>query len=276
MPRAKLSYSTQVFAAAPLAEAVAWASVLGLDAVEVGKDHAAAIGASHDALADARRLADASGVRLASLHAWGMTEVLDDVCRTTAELGAGLIVVHCSHAMLTDDFANQVAILARCDAFCRDRGVVLTVENSSSQRLGPFVALFDAVPSLRLTLDVKHAYKPARFGCTHIDYMAALGDRVANFHMLGIDPARDDDLGDGIPAGNNPPGFSWQQLADDLADRRYAGLITAECSLHVQPADALRLYPELFPLADDEPGLAHALSRHNVEFFGRTFAAVLA
>lgn len=268
---ATLSYSTEVFAAQPLEVAIRWAHALGLGAVEVGKHHAEQLHGDATAGERGRAVALECGVRLASLHAWTGIDGLTEVCPTAHKLGVGLIVVHCRHEQLVGDLPGCVQTLSRWADWCGRHEVVLTVENSSRQPLRPFVELFAAVPALKMTLDVKHAYKPKLFGLTHVDYMNELGDRVANFHMLGIDPARDDDLGDGIPAGFEPPGLSWRQLADDLAARQYRGLITAECSLHVGPDDAERLYYDLAPADDNAPTLAHRLSRHNVRFFGKLF-----
>ncbi len=275
MAHATLSYSTQVFAADTLSAALAWAKRLGLSAVEVGKDHAERLHGSPEARVGARRTADELGIRLASLHAWTEVDGLPEVCPTAHDLGAGLIVVHCRDDRIEGEFDATVAALARWCDWCAERGVTLTVENSSRQRLEPFARLFRAVPALRMTLDVKHAYKPLLLGRTHVDYMRELGDRASNFHMLGIDPSRDDDLGDGIPAGHEPPGLSWRQLADDLADRRYDGLITAECSIHVPAERVEELYFDLAPPDGEARGLAHRLSRHNVRFFAGLFARVL-
>lgn len=275
---ATLSYSTQIFKRESFEQAVAWVARLGMSAVEVGREHAEEMFNSDEVLAAARDVADAHGVRLASLHAWGQLPdgCLGDVCHTTDRLGGGLIVIHASHQYLTEQMDAAKAELSEWDAWCRDRNIILTVENSSRQPLETFCRLFDAVPTLRMTLDVKHAYKPQKLGLTHVDYMRELGDRVANFHVLGIDPERDDPLGDGLPAGREPADFSYPDLSADLIARGYAGIITIETSInYTEPMDyLLKAYAEV---AAESPGelLPCRLSRHNANFFANVFAGAI-
>ena len=97
-----------------------------------------------------------------------------------------------------------------------------------------------------------------------------MGDRLANFHLLGIDPTRDDLLGDAIPAGNDP--IEYADIAADLARRNYAGLLTVESSNAGLPDDQVAsAYFDLPPVANDEPTISHRLSRHNVAFFRAKF-----
>jgi sugar phosphate isomerase/epimerase len=271
---ATLSYSTEVFSTQPFDAAIRWAQMLGLAAMEVGRRHAEQLHNSPQARERAMSLWAQCRVRPASLHAWTGIDGLDQVCPTAAGLGAGLVVVHCRHEELQADLAACVKTVARWVDWCNQHHVTLTVENSSRQPLRPFVDLFAAVPGLKLTLDVKHAYKPQLLGLTHADYLAPLGDRLANMHLVGIDPARDD-LGDAIPAGNDP--IDYSELAADLLRRNYRGLITVESCWPDLPEHMIESsYFDLLPQAGDEPTIAHRLSRHNVRFFAGKFARVIA
>ncbi|MHC4913955.1 MAG: sugar phosphate isomerase/epimerase family protein [Planctomycetota bacterium] len=271
MGKATLSMNTGGFGPESLPAAIEWAARLGLAGVEVNP---AAVRRSPEALAEARAAFERVSVRPLSMHAWTQVEGLDRVCPFVAKLGAGLIVVHCRDGKIKEDFDNQVAMLKHWDGWCRGRGIVLTVENSSIQPLEPFVRLFEALPDLRMTLDVKHAYKPEKLGLTHVDYMRELGDRAANFHISGIDRARDA-LGDGCPPGNDH--VDWKAFADDLVDRDYAGLITVEIGPHTDlTGEALeRAYFDLPPASPAMPTLAHRLTGHAVKFFRKELARVL-
>ncbi len=275
---ATLSYSTHIFKRETFEQAIDWVRKLGLTSVEIGRTHAEQMHQSAEASRSAIASLDAHGVRPGSLHAWGhLPEVcLGDVCRTTEQVGASLIVVHAPHQYLVEHMDAAVAELSEWDAWCRDRDIILTVENSSTQPIEVFCRLFEALPSLRLTLDVKHAYKPQRFGLTHLDYMRELGDRVANFHVLGIDPQRDDPLGDGLPTGREPDDVSYPDLAADLVDRGYDGLITIETSInYTESMEYLQeAYAEVEALSPDEL-LPCRLSRHNARFFADVFAPAI-
>jgi len=272
--RAALQISSQTFPAGELLAGLEWAGRAGVSGVEFGPASTRQLHASADARRKVLGRLGGSGFRQWSLHASAEVEGLEADCALARELGAGLIVVHCPHQKLLGAFDEQVRALRRWDDWCRQRGVILTVENASIQPLEPFVSLFQAVPELRLTLDVKHAYKPERLGLTHADYLGCLGGRVANFHVSGIDRARDH-LGDGVPPGRDA--VDWDELAAELAGRRYAGLITAEVCLpeDLGAAELERAYGELAAPAAGARTLGERLARHSLDFFGRKFAAVL-
>jgi len=276
MSKATLSLSTNAFAPDQLVSCLDFAAELGLAGVEVGPWHAERLHESPDEFEEARAAFRRMGVRPLSVHAYGKRKPypLSDVCAFTERLGAGLIVVHCRHDALVEDFDAQVAHLTEWHEWCIERGIVLTVENSSIQPLAPFVRLFEAVPELRLTLDVKHAYKPETLGLTHVDYMRELGDRCANFHISGIDRSREP-LGDGCPPGNDH--VDWAVLAADLARRDYAGLITIELILpsSMTAEEQEAAYYDLPPAGDALPTISHRLARHGVDFFLRAFAPVI-
>jgi sugar phosphate isomerase/epimerase len=274
MAGATLSLSTNAFAEDDLPDALHWAGRLGLKAVEIGPRHAAMLHGAPDLAAEAADALRRGGVRMGSLHAWAQVDGLAEVCPTAHALGAGLVVVHCGHERLTQDFDATVATVRRWTGWCAERGVQLTVENSSIQPLEPFVRLFDAVDGLGLTLDVKHAYKPQRLGLMYEDYFARLADRVMNFHVSGVDPSRDV-LGDGVPPGRDR--VDWQGLNHRLRARRYAGLITIEWHLptYLPEVERQAAYADIAAHSAEETTLSRRLSRYAVDFFAEQFAAVL-
>lgn len=276
MGDATLSLSTNAFAPDRLDACLQFAAALGLAGVEVGPRHGEGLHESPDAFEEARTAFRRLGIRPLSVHAYGKRTAypLGDVCAFAERLGAGLVVVHCRHEALVEEFEAQVAHLTKWHDWCRERDMTLTVENSSIQPLEPFVRLFEAVPDLKLTLDVKHAYKPEKLGLTHVDYLRELGDRCANFHISGIDRSREP-LGDGCPPGNDH--VDWAALAADLARRRYAGLITIELNLptYLSLEEQEAAYGDLPPADDALPTISHRLAKHAVGFFHRVLAPVV-
>lgn len=224
---ALLSLNTGAFPSDQWLEALEWSNKLAIDGIELSPDHAIKIWSDRDIRKTAQEIINKNKINLLSVHAWKHVEGLDEVCPFTNAIGSKLVVVHCSHDAITKQFEEQVKILRFWQEWCKSHDLILTVENSSFQPLEPFVELFSAVNGLKMTLDVKHAYKPERLGLTHKDYIAALGDRIANLHLSGIDRARDE-LGDGIPPGNDA--VDWQLLAQELAKRKYQGIATIEWS----------------------------------------------
>ena len=270
----RLSINTGAFAPDRILEALEWIPMLPVDGFELSPEHAHRMWASDAVRRTALRAAERSGIRPLSIHAWTQVEGLAQVCPFTAAMGAGLVVVHCRDEAIARDFDGQVAALSRWHDWCLERGLILTVENSSIQPLAPFVRLFEAVPGLRMTLDIKHAYKPEKFGLTHVDYLAALGDRVANLHVSGIDRARDY-LGDGVPPGRDA--VDWDALARELARRRYDGLATIEWSYptHLEAASIEAAYADIRPATPDAITVSERLSAWCAAFFRDKFAPVL-
>ncbi len=274
MGKATLSLSTNAFVPEELIPCLECAAKLGLAGVEVGPRNAARLFESVDELGEARGALLRLRLRVLSVHAWTGVEGLEDVCPFTELLGGELIVVHSPPQALDADFEGEAAGLTEWEGWCRRRGIRLTVENSSRQVLAPFAELFKAVPGLGLTLDVKHAYKPETLGTTHKDFMRELGDRAANFHISGIDRARDG-LGDGVPPGHDH--VSWSELARDLVARKYAGTITAELTFprHLTEEEIRAGYCDLTEPDEEWPTLSHRLAQHGVEFFRRVLAPAL-
>ncbi len=266
MGTARLSLSTVAFRAGELVPALKLAARLGLAGVEVGPAHAAELRGSPQDFEDARAAFARLDLRPLSLHAWRHVDGLEEICPFAVELGAGLIVVHCPHEAIVAGLEAQASVLRRWNAWCRERGITLTVENASRQPLEPFAELFRAMPGLAMTLDVKHAYKPETLGLTHADYLRELGERVANLHLCGIDRSCEA-LGDGCPPGRDA--VDWAELARDLASRGYAGLATVELSYpgHLTPGEIEAAYAGLRPAAIACTGLSERLAARGVEFF---------
>lgn len=199
---------------------------------------------------------------------------MDEVCPLAQKLRASLIVVHARQEHLLADFEGQVAGLQQWSDWCLQRDIILTVENSSIQPLAPFVQLFEQVPRLKFTLDVKHAYKPERLGLTHVDYMRELAERVANFHISGVDRTRDE-LGDGVPPGHDH--IDWARLCQDLVSRHYRGLLTIEVTLPGLPPEQLaKAYADLpVPPGATSASIGQRLAYQAVSFFAREFAPLL-
>jgi sugar phosphate isomerase/epimerase len=274
---ATLSISTVVFPQDELLcdEQLAWLQRLGIDCVELSKDDGPRCHESREILEHVRALAEEAGVRFGSLHAWSLIDGVMDACRTAAALGAGLVVVHARHETLVEDFDSQVEQVSEYVGWCVGHGIIPTIENSSKQPLEPFVALFEAVPGLKLTLDVKHACKPETLGLTHVDYMRELGDRLANLHISGINRERDPVTGDGTPPGDDM--ISWTDLAADLAERDYHGLITIESHLpnYLDHDERLEAYADLPDVDTPENTVYQRLSSYAVNFYRRELAAAL-
>lgn len=273
--QARLSLSTVAFPDAELAAALAWAARLPVHGVEIGPEHAAELWRTPRSRGTAVEICRRLRLPMLSMHAWTQVEGLADVCPLARDMGVRLIVVHCRHEALTADLAGQSSMLSHWQAWCRQAGLILSVENSSRQPLDPFVRLFQAVPGLAFTLDIKHAYKPETLGLTHADYLRALGDRVANLHVSGIDRSRDA-LGDGVPPGRDA--VDWQELAATLAQRNYAGNVTVEWAYpaHLPLAEIEAAYENLLPAAPGAKSVSERGSAWGVEFFRDAFAPVCA
>ena len=175
--RSRLQLGTQVFPPDEVPAGLRWAGRLGIGGVEIGPDTAKAMRDSSGERSAILSALRAGGFAGWSLHAWTQVDGLEEVCAFAVEIGAALVVVHCPHASLCADFDGQVRLLRQRLAWCRERNVILTVENASRQPLSPFLEVFEAVDGLRATLDIKHAYKPDLLGLTHKDYLPRLGPR---------------------------------------------------------------------------------------------------
>lgn len=276
MGKATLSLSTNVFPPDSLIPCLECAAGLGLAGVELGPRNAVRLQESADECAGAERAYGRLGLRKLSIHAWTQVEGLGEVCPFVESFGGELIVVHSPPDKLAADFEGQVAALREWDAWCRERGVILTVENASMQLVGPFVELFRAVPGLRMTLDIKHAYKRDELGTTHVDFMRELAGRAANFHVSGIRRPQTE-LGDGTPPTDGDK-VDWRAFGAELAGRGYAGRLTAELTLprHLALEEMEPLYAELPPATPEWPELGHRLARYGISYFREAFAPVLA
>jgi sugar phosphate isomerase/epimerase len=273
--KATLGLSTNCFLPDRLVECLECAAALGLAGVEVGPRNAVRLAESGEEYREARDTFERLGLRKLSVHAWTQVDGLEQVCPFVQGFGGELIVVHSPPEKLDADFDGEVRELTRWDGWCRERGITLTVENSSRQVCGQFGELFRAVPGLRATLDVKHAYKPETLGTTHRDFWPHLAERLANLHISGVNRSRDE-LGDGCPPSDDD-NVDWRELGRDLAGIGYAGVLTAELTFprHLGDEEIVRAYWDLGEADPDFPTLMHRLARNGVGYFRETLAPAL-
>jgi len=273
---ATLSLGTGCFPAERLGDCLECAARLGVAGLELAPGNASRLAASGEEFRSALAAFERLGLERFSVHSWTGVEGLEAVCRFAERFGCGLIVVHSPPEKLDADFGGQARALAAWDAWCRSKDIVLTVENSSMQLCAQFAELFAAVPGLRLTLDVKHAYKPEKLGTTHRDFLERLAGRLANFHISGVNRARDE-LGDGCPP-SDADNVDWRAFGRDLAARGYSGLVTAELIFpdHLSGAGIEAAYRDLGAPEPEFPTLMHRLARSGVRYFREALAPALA
>ncbi len=275
MAPATLSLSTNCFLPDRLGECLECAARLGLAGTELGPRNAIRLFESPEERRAALAAYGRLGLRRLSVHAWTQVEGLGEVCPFAAEIGGERVVVHSPPEKLDADFDFEVRELTRWDAWCRERDVILTVENGSKQVCAQFAELFAAVPDLRLTLDIKHAYKPETLGTTHRDFMAVVAGRLANLHVSGVNRSRDE-LGDGCPPSDDD-NVDWRELGERLAGLGYSGVITAELTFprHLTDEEIEKAYWDLGDPEPDFPTLMHRLARNGVGYFRGALAAAL-
>jgi sugar phosphate isomerase/epimerase len=275
LANATLSLSTNCFVPQELEACLECVARLGLAGVEVGPRNAIRLFESAEEYAAAQRAFERLGLRKLSVHAWTGVEGLELVCPFVEKFGGELIVVHSPPDKLDADFEAEVRGLTRWDAWCRERDIILSVENSSRQICAQFGELFQAVPGLRATLDVKHAYKPETLGTTHRDFWPHLADRLANFHISGINRARDE-LGDGCPPSDDD-NVNWREFCRDLTTIDYSGVLTAELSFprHLSDEEIAKAYWDLGEAEEGFPTLKHRLARNGVAYFRERLGDVL-
>ncbi|MEN6473519.1 MAG: sugar phosphate isomerase/epimerase family protein [Syntrophaceae bacterium] len=75
----------------------------------------------------------------------------------------------------------KIELLANMASYARDRGVVLCIENLS-ERADSFAPAFEAVPDLRMTLDIGHAQLLSRTN-TSFEFIERHFDRIAHLHV---------------------------------------------------------------------------------------------
>jgi len=270
-----LSLSTNCFLPDELIESLECVAQLGLAGVELGPRNAVRLFESADECAAAAAAFERLGLRKLSIHAWTQVAGLEEVCPFVERFGGELIVVHSPPDRLDADFEGEARALTRWDRWCRERGIVLTVENGSRQVCAQFGELFRAVPELRATLDVKHAYKPETLGTTHKDFWPHLVERLANFHLSGVNRSRDE-LGDGCPPSDDD-NVDWRELGRELAAVSYAGVLTAELTFprHLSDGDIATAYWDLGKPLPEFPTLKHRLARNGVGYFRDALAPAL-
>lgn len=126
----------------------------------------------------------------------------------------------------------KTRLLSEMVSRATDAGITLCLENLS-ERHDSFTPLFEAIPDLRMTLDIGHGELLSREN-TSFGFIEHGFDRIAHVHVhdnLGGTSVRDDlhlPLGDGI--------VDYPRILTLLKERNYRSTITME----VKPADMPR------------------------------------
>lgn len=128
--------------------------------------------------------------------------------------------------------ARKIELLAAMTAYAARRGVVLCLENLS-ERHDSFAPVFEAIPELRMTLDIGHGQLLARQN-TAFGFIEHHFARIAHLHVHdnrgGTSVA--DDLH--LPLGEGT--VEYGRIFDLLRGRGYHGTITME----IKPGDMPR------------------------------------
>jgi len=118
-----------------------------------------------------------------------------------------------------------------------DAGITLCLENLS-ERYDSFAPLFEAIPDLRMTLDIGHGELLSREN-TSFGFIEHGFDRIAHVHVhdnLGGTSVKDDlhlPLGDGV--------VDYPRILTLLKDRNYRSTITMEVKPGDMPATCQRI-----------------------------------
>lgn len=117
-------------------------------------------------------------------------ELIDNACKT----GIKRFVVHPSYEPICDNerelrLENSKDSLSNLAEYAAPLGVVICVEDLPRSCLGhdvkEMLALLSAHKGLRVCFDVNHLLK--QYGCTHRDFVEALGDKIATVHLSDYD-----------------------------------------------------------------------------------------
>jgi sugar phosphate isomerase/epimerase len=129
---------------------------------------------------------------------------------------------------------KKIALLDEMAAYGADKGLVLCLENLS-ERFDSFQPAFEAIPCLRMTLDIGHAQllssKNTSFG-----FMQNAFDRIAHLHVHDNNGGTSvkDDLH--LPLGKGS--IDYPPILTELRDRGYASTVTMEVMPRDMPATA--------------------------------------
>jgi sugar phosphate isomerase/epimerase len=131
-----------------------------------------------------------------------------------------------------DLIAGKIELLREMVACATEKGIVLCIENLS-ERIESFQKVFDAIPSLRMTLDIGHGQLLSRRN-TSFGFIRDAFEKIAHIHVhdnRGGRSVRDDlhlALGEGV--------IDYPGIFRELNERGYRSTITME----VKPSDMKR------------------------------------
>ena len=199
-----------------------------------------------------RQNADQAGVEIWSLHLdydWaihiadpdenvrrGAVETQSWFIRQAAAIGIGRCVIHASLEPIPDaersvwlaQAQRSLGELARCAA---DAGVTLCVEDLPRTCLGrtadEMLQLLSADDRLRVCFDVNHLLTSN--GCTHLEFVQKLGQRIATVHLSDYDFADEKHF---VPGSGR---INWRELITALEDAGYPGPFMCECYFEPHP-----------------------------------------
>jgi len=135
---------------------------------------------------------------------------------------------------------KKIRLLSEMAAMAEGNGVTLCIENLS-ERHDSFLPLFEAIPGLRMTLDIGHGELLSREN-TSYGFIEHCFDRIAHIHVhdnRGGTSVRDDlhlPLGQGI--------VDYRRILGLLKEKSYRSTITMEVKPADMPATLARILEE--------------------------------
>lgn len=136
---------------------------------------------------------------------------------------------------------KKTRLLSEMVAMAGGNGVTLCIENLS-ERYDSFLPLFEAIPDLRMTLDIGHGELLSRRN-TSYGFIEHCFDRIAHLHVhdnRGGTSVRDDlhlPLGEGV--------VDYRRILGLLKERNYRSTITMEVKPGDMPATLARILGKL-------------------------------
>lgn len=143
------------------------------------------------------------------------------------KLGARYFTLHGDRAFkgISDDFCKlterNAETLRTLSRIAKKYGVTVCLENVSwckSANISYVKAVYDAVPEIGFTLDLKQA---RRAGVSVYEYIEAMGNRIKNIHVSDFD-----DTSDCLPPGEGK--FDFGEFLAKIKDMGYTGDVLIE------------------------------------------------
>lgn len=151
-------------------------------------------------------------------------ELQKELMKKAADIGIKRFVIHPSYEPVSDEtrrgcMENAKLSLAELAEYASAFDAVICAENLPRSCLGHDIAemqeLLSADERLRVCFDVNHLLK--QFGCTHRDFVKALGDKIVTCHMSDYDFVDEKHFF----CGNGD--INWDELIGLLEDAGYCG-----------------------------------------------------